>query len=305
LSGFGLFAIGSRYWPVGDTFQVSAGFQDVGGVDVGSRVRIQGMDAGEVVAVEPPSVAGGLVIVRLQLAGRFRGLIGDPETARVQIASDGAWSSRFVKIIPGRPTNRPIPDAVALRSQPAPDLNAELAQAAGQLRRVLSEIDATLHGIRQGRGTLGQLVQNDKLYREVLATVTQVNAALEDIRDGRGTLGLLVKSQDAYADMLRTIEGVRQMVASIKQNADAVKSMPIVRSYVVDPHKLLLTQKQSEVVCRHLTSAHKVHKTGWWWWSKRPVKPVGCGAMASPIPEGAQKKFPAARVEVFVFTPQG
>src|SRR5262249_31701954 len=62
-----------------------------------------------------------------------------------------------------------------------------------------------------------------------------------------------------------------------------------------------LTQKQSEVICDYLTSQFKVHKTGWWFWSKRKVKPIGCGTLASPIPEDAKKKLPTPRVEVLVF----
>ncbi len=381
----GLFAVGSRHWLGGDTFHVTVAFPDVGGAEVGTRVRVQGVDAGEVEARDLPDRAGRPVTLKLRLAGRFRGLIGDPATARVQIGSEGLWAPKFVKIIPGRPAAEPLADGAVLRADVAPDLMAELGQAAVQLRQTLRQIDGTLQGIRRGEGTLGQLVTNDQLYRDLARTgrearaaladvteaVAEVKAALRDLRDGKGTLGRLVKSTEAYAEGLRTIEQVREMVVSVKQNSDAVKSMPIVRSYVVDPHKLLhrpdctyyrrwydakdlfepgtavltgpgrremvrladwlkdnlskksevvvasyapaglgfeaaltLTQKESEVVCGHLRD-HKVHKTGWWWWSTRPVKAVGCGTMASPIPADARRKLPAPRVEIVVFEPQG
>jgi phospholipid/cholesterol/gamma-HCH transport system substrate-binding protein len=386
LAAVGLFAVGSRFWRGGDSFEVSVRFADVGGVEEGGRVRIQGMDAGEVVAIETPAAAGEPVTVRLRLAGRFRPLLGDPRNARGQIGSDGIWSGKFVKLIPGRPTREPLPEQVVLASQPAPDLNEELTQTAVQLKQVLRDLNATVQEVRSGRGTLGQLVKNDKLYREVTGaaararqalgeaneTISLVKATLEEIRSGQGTLGKLVKSADAYADSLQTLEQVREMVSSVKQNADALKSMPIIRSYVIDAHKLLhrpdckferrwltaerlfqpgqavltrggraelarlgrwlnahkpkgssvvvaayappgfkyeaaqtLTQKQSEVVCEQLKSQYKVHKTGWWFWSKRPVQAVGCGTMDSPIPADARLPLPSPRVEVLVFVPQG
>ena len=337
LAGTGLFAVGSRHWPGSDTFRVSGGFADIGGVEVGTRVRIQGIDAGEVEAVDLPLSAGEPVTLRLRLAGRFRGLVGDPETARVQIGSEGLFAGKFVKIIPGRPWKEPLPDDVVLKSQPVPELTEELAQASTRLKHVLGQLDEVLQGVRKGEGTLGRLVMRD----------------------------------DAHAETLRALGEVRGLAASVKQNSDAIKTMPIVRSYVVDPHKLLnrpdcamerqwlpesklfpsgravltpqgrkelarlgswlnerkvkgsqvvvaayaapglgpeaaqtLTQKQSEVVRDYLTTNFKVHKTGWWWWSRRAVKAVGCGTMASPIPGDARHNLPAPRVEVLVFVPQ-
>jgi phospholipid/cholesterol/gamma-HCH transport system substrate-binding protein len=386
LAAFGLFTVGSRHWSGRDSFQVTVGFQDVGGVEVGSRVRIQGVDAGEVEAIDLPDSAGDPVQLRLRLAGRFRKLIGNPASARVQIGSEGMFSGKFVKIIPGAPVRRPPRDPVVLKAQPTPELTQELSEAAAQAKRVLGALDATLQDVRRGQGTLGQLVKNDKLYRElsgaagaarvslgkVNAAVDEVRGAVEDVRAGKGTLGALVKNGDMYRETREALEQVREMVSSVKQNSDALKAMPIVRSYVVDPHKILhrpdcsmerqwlpasrlfqpgkavltrqgrrelervaawlnrhkikgsevavasyagsdlkveaaqrLTQKQSEVVCDYLTSNYKVHKTGWWWWSKRPVQPVGCGAMPSPIPSDARRKLPAPRVEVLLFVPQG
>ena len=50
---------------------------------------------------------------------------------------------------------------------------------------------------------------------------------------GEGTLGKLVKNNDVYAETLSSLQDVRKMVNSVKQNSDAIKTMPIIRSYVV------------------------------------------------------------------------
>ena len=50
----GLFLIGNRGWYGADAFHVRAGFPEIRGVEVGTRVRLKGMDAGEVTAVLPP-----------------------------------------------------------------------------------------------------------------------------------------------------------------------------------------------------------------------------------------------------------
>src|SRR5579884_3206487 len=59
LGAAGLFAVGGRYWPWNPTFHLRAGFARIHGVEAGTRVRVQGMDAGEVEAVQPPERPGG------------------------------------------------------------------------------------------------------------------------------------------------------------------------------------------------------------------------------------------------------
>src|SRR6516162_7932901 len=87
LAGTGLFAIGSRQWLWSDTFHVEAGFPQIRGVEAGTRVRVQGIEAGEVEAVLPPQTPGGDVHLRLRIDSRLRSLIR--ADASVQIVSEG------------------------------------------------------------------------------------------------------------------------------------------------------------------------------------------------------------------------
>src|SRR5213593_3398856 len=62
LATVGLFAVGSRQWFWNDAFHVRTGFHEIRGVEVGTRVRIQGIDAGEVEAIDAPGTPGGDVV---------------------------------------------------------------------------------------------------------------------------------------------------------------------------------------------------------------------------------------------------
>jgi phospholipid/cholesterol/gamma-HCH transport system substrate-binding protein len=402
LGTLGLFAIGQRQWLGGGAFHVSAGFPDIGGVEVGTRVRVQGIDAGEVEAIVPPATAGGNVALRLRLAGRFRPLVR--ADSRVQIVREGMLAGKVVRILPGSPGAEPVADDAVLAAQPAADLNdglaqataklqdvlgqvdgtlrefrdgkgpagqmtAEITQATAKLNHVLRRVDATLEAVQKGEGTLGQLLTNDSVYGELTGTLGEVKGALQEIRGGEGTLGKLVKTNEAYDEALQSLQDVRRMVTSVKQNADAIKALPVVRSYVVDANKELirpdckrdrksfaesqlfepgravltdqgrrhldalvpwlkdhkepgnevlvaafaapnqnpdfahtLTQKQAEAVCAYLRDTHRVHRTGFWWWSTRRVRSLGCGSNPPPVPE--TERLPPARVEVLVFVPQ-
>lgn len=397
LGAWGLFASSGRIGLDRSAFAVEAGFDDIGGVDVGARVRIQGMDAGEVEAVTPPSAPGQKVRLRLRVSGRLHHLV--TSGAHVEIASESLLSGKIVRIVPG--SGAPVDDGAELAGLQPTELTEsvhvatvklnkvlteidgalhefrtgqgttgtitrDLSQATVKLNGVLAKIDATIDGVEKGEGTLGQLVKNDNLYRELTDTISQVRTALVEVRSGEGTLGKLVKSNEVYAETLHSLQDVRKMVASVKQNADAIKSLPVVRSYVVDAHKELirpdctryrkwfpeaklfepgramltpdgkkaldeiagwlneqkdssqdvviagfaddklnadfaqtLSQKQSEAVLDYLKSGHRIHRTGFWFWSNRSAKAIGVGNSAPPVPE--TQSLPPARIEVLVF----
>ncbi len=333
LGVFGLFAFGNRSGLDSNAFAVRAAFADIGGVEVGTRVRLQGIDAGEVEAILPPTKPGDKVLLRLRIAGSLRHLVNSD--AHAQIVSETLLMGKIVQIVPGSPTAAPMSDDAELVGASAPELTEELTRATAKLNTVLAKMDATL----------------------------------DDLHSGEGTLGKLVRNNDVYAEALSSLHDVRTMVTSVKQNSDAIKSLPVVRNYVVDPNKELLrpdckryrkwfpadalftpgsamltaagkkhldevsgwlnqekdstqdvviagfsapnqnpeyaqalTQKQSEAVMDYLKSTYRVHRTGFWYWSNRSVHAIGCGIYPPPVPES--EPLPPARIELLVFAPQ-
>ncbi len=367
LAAGGLFVLHERAGWSSQSVRVEVGFPDINGLEVGTRVRIQGMDAGEVEAIVPPERPGAPVKLRLRVARKYHHLIG--RDARVQIVSESVLSGKLVRIVPGAANATPVAEGGELTAWVQPDALEEIAAAASRLQRILGKAETALARVEKGEGTLGRLLQDEAMYNDLTQTLTRMKAALDDVEAGQGTLGRLVKSNEAYAEALSSLQDMRRMVTSVKQNSDAIKSLPVVRSYVVDPQKELtrpdcqrlrryfaekdlfepnravltsegrklldeaatwlnehkedgsevvvaafaapgphpdfaqtLTQKQSEVAADYLRGQHRVHRTGWWWWSTRGVRAVGCGATPSPVPE--TDALPASRLELIVFVPQ-
>lgn len=334
LGAVGLFAFGARNGLDGSAFTVRAAFADIGGVEVGTPVRLQGLDAGEVEAILPPDAPGGKVVLRLRIPGHLRHLVN--ADAQVRIAPESLLTGKIVRIIPGQAAGAaPVADDTELATLTSAELTEELARATTKLNTVLAKVDATL----------------------------------DELRSGEGTLGKLVKNNDVYAEALSSLHDVRTMVNSVKQNSDAIKSLPVVRNYVVDPNKELLrpdckryrkwfaddmlfapdsavltaagkkrldavagwlnedksstqdvviaafadpkrnpdfaqalTQKQSEAVMDYLKAMYRIQRTGFWFWSNRSVHAIGCGNNPPPVPES--ETLPPARIELLVFAPQ-
>jgi phospholipid/cholesterol/gamma-HCH transport system substrate-binding protein len=321
LAGTGVFAVGSRQWLWSDTFHVRAAFPQIRGVEIGTRVRVQGIDAGEVEAVEPPDKPGGNVLLRLRLNGSLRRLLRADAT--VQIVSEGMIGGKALEISPGTLSASPVEDNALLAAKPSTDL-----------ADVLDQVNTALEEIREGQGTVGKLLKDPAAYLQLLAALQQGRDTLASFQQDADALkrlpllrgyvedtdALLVRpSHDrkrewfAETDLFeagravltaggrRRLDGLAPWLAGLKQKGSEV----VIVAYADPrgPHTSVakvLTRQQSEAVRDYLKGQHSIQKMGWF--SSRKVEALGLGTNPSPVPE--KEALPAARVEVLVFVPQ-
>jgi phospholipid/cholesterol/gamma-HCH transport system substrate-binding protein len=311
-------------WMSGDALEVRVGFDNIGGVEKGTRVRLQGMDAGEVAAIEKPSQPGEPVMLRLRLKGEFRDLVRTD--ARVRIVGEGLVGGKVVEVLPqrrrpGEAQAPPAANGTELTAQPTVEANDLLEQAS-----------ALLHG----DGTVGKLLNDPTLYLAAVAALDQGKEALTSVQENSDGLqktwlmrGVVQKphallerfncerNRKVFAESELFAPGQAVLTAQGKALLDA-KAAPllngmkhagsdVVVAAYAEPRpgrsaQLArdLTQQQSEAVCTYLKDRHGVHRMGWF--GTRKVTPLGQGYNPPPAPE--PEPLPPGRVEVMVFVPQ-
>lgn len=177
LATAGVFAIGHHdYWGLRPTFGLKAEFSTIGGVTEGTRVRVQGMDAGVVERIESPTVPGRAVVVHLRLDHRYRGLIR--EDAIATLATQGIVGNRVVEIQPGSEYAAAIEPGATLRSDPPVELNQLLAEAYStgkevrelghKLGNILGRLDHLTARVEEGEGSLGKFVMTNEAHQSAL-----------------------------------------------------------------------------------------------------------------------------------------
>jgi phospholipid/cholesterol/gamma-HCH transport system substrate-binding protein len=315
LGGMGLFLVGSHSWFAGDSFHVRAGFKGIQGVEEGTRVRVQGINAGQVVGIERPATPGGDVVVRLRIDGKMRPLIRADAT--VQIVGDGLIGGKVIEIHPGTDSAAPIEDNAVIASRPTTELTD-----------VLDEMKTTLKDVRDGEGKVGQeLVGALAQTRATMETFDKAGNAVRKMPLVRGydkdPQALLVRPDCervrlvfAEADLFEpgrsalTTQGKQRLDGIADQLKGSLKhdGSDLVVVACADPKAggspssaRTLTESQSMVVANYLKDHHSVHKAGWVSW--RDVTPLGLGTDRYPG-EDKSAKLPPARVEVLVFVPQ-
>ncbi len=172
LGGFGLYEVAGRQWRVQPTFHVRARFETISGVEAGHRVRIQGIDAGVVARIVPPSEPGGPVELVLRLDQRLHGLVRTDAVAR--IVSEGLVGAKVIELTPGTAGSAQVAELAMIASEKPVEMNDLMAQATASLARLdaattaaeqgLAEVTAIANSIHKGEGSLGKLVRDDSLH---------------------------------------------------------------------------------------------------------------------------------------------
>lgn len=206
VAGYGVVKVAERHWQWQETFQVRAAFPTIAGLEDGAQVLVQGIDAGVVEAIVPPTSPGGPVTLVLRIDERLRPLVRSD--AVVRIAAQGVVGAKVVEIRPGAADAPPLADGQALRAEPPREL-ADLMEDASE---TLERLDAVAVTAEQGLG--------------------EITAIATAIRRGEGTLGKLVRDDEAYDQLVALSEHGQEALKSLEENLSAVKGIwPISRYF--------------------------------------------------------------------------
>lgn len=193
-------------------------FKSIPGLKLGDPVRLAGVDVGTVRDIR---VIGARVEVALRVKPGTP--VKTDSIATIKLTS--LLGTNFVDLTFGSPAAPVAPPGSLLQSSEPPDLNTLLARlndAAGDVQTLAKQVneglgksiepissafqsmDKIAKKIEKGEGTLGRLITDDGLYREIRGITGNLSRVSEQIAKGEGSLGKLVNDDGLYRD-LRTL----------------------------------------------------------------------------------------------------
>jgi phospholipid/cholesterol/gamma-HCH transport system substrate-binding protein len=187
-------------------YSLKTRFPTVAGLKPGSPVRLAGIEVGTV--VETP-LAGDQVDVVFEVNEVYRNRITTESVAT--LGSVSLLGESAVDITPSE-GGTPIPEwGYVPRGRTA----AQLADVTNQASEGIGELTGLLKDVRQGRGTVGKLMTDDRLYAELQQFVASAGELTRGIRDGQGTLGKLVTDPATANALEASLTNVEQITARI------------------------------------------------------------------------------------------
>lgn len=101
----------------------------------------------------------------------------------------------------------------------------EVVNDPGMKKNIIS-IAANLQTITQaiadGKGSAGKFLTDDSLYTKINSTVDQLNSIVSDVNAGKGTAGKLIKDETAYNNLNSAVSNLNELLASINSGKGAL-----------------------------------------------------------------------------------
>jgi len=176
----GIYFIGQRQQLFRNTFQLSAIFKDVSGLQPGNNVRFSGINVGivsNIVQINDTSVR-----VDMQIDERTRRFI--KKDARANIGSDGLMGNKLVIVTPGTDGQGEVKsnDYIATVSPiNMDDVIAKLKAMGDNASSITNDLAVIMKNIRNGKGTVGMLFTDTVFARNLGVTVVNVKQGAQGL----------------------------------------------------------------------------------------------------------------------------
>ena len=200
---------GGFFW---QRYPLKARFTDAQGLRTGAVVRLSGKEVGRVTAVE---FADGFIEVSFEVSKTVRPLITD--TAGSRIGSTSLLGDSLLDIKTGR-AGAPIPDWGYVPSQEARTLADFTTSASDSLKKA----GDLIADIRAGKGTIGKIVTDDALYKQLQQFVGTAADLAERLKSGPGTVGRLINDPAVWNSLKTSLENLQTMTAQLNTTKGAL-----------------------------------------------------------------------------------
>lgn len=283
LFAVGLFFIGERRMLLGNTFILFAEFQEIANLDNGATVRVGGMHAGEVEAIEVPAGPAARFRVRMRVRNDLHPLIRTDSVASIQ--NDGLVGNKFVQIQAGTDQAAILVEGGTIQSREPMDIAdlmeklrvtvekvnitvddiragvdealdaiTEAAQGAHELvddvgrdarailtvgERVSKDLETIVAGVREGKGTVGQLLTDDALYQRARGIAAEAERTMANVRqateEARHTIAEL-RNEDGPVkgigtELRQTLVSARDAMDDLAEATEALKRNFLFRGF--------------------------------------------------------------------------
>jgi len=208
----GIFIIGGRQYLFSSTYRLSAQFASVAGLDSGAEVRVGGVLSGSVRGVELPNKPTDKITVWMDLDKSSHKIIKQDSIATIE--TEGLLGNQYVAISFGSAIGANVADGGAIASEPPLEISA-----------LIKKTDRILDSSQEA-------------IKNVTLATANLRSISTKIDDGQGTVGELINDKKIYTRVDQTTSGLGEMVikaqtgvTDFQENMEALKKNFLLRGY--------------------------------------------------------------------------
>ena len=192
---------------------------DSAALAIGAPVRLNGIMKGNVDAVDLSGQNTPGRIVRVRMSVDAEALKDIPVDSEAAISAENVLGTKYINIKKG--TNpQAVKDGGEVRSADVSEFEDVVRSGYDVMvtaRALLKRIDNVVNAMEGGRGTIGKLLVDDQLYKNLNATVAETQKVAAAINSGEGTVGRLLHDDTLYADIRTSLRRMDEILISVQQ----------------------------------------------------------------------------------------
>jgi phospholipid/cholesterol/gamma-HCH transport system substrate-binding protein len=235
LFGVGLFFIGDRRMLFNRSVEVYTEFANISGLEDGAKVRVAGMDAGEVSSIHVPSNPSARFRVKLRIREDLHQLLRVDSVATIQ--TDGLVGNKFVQVEAGTDQAQIVPALGTIPSREAFELSAMLQRMSDTVDLVRTTIVDLKSGVDEALQSItdtaneaqGLMSDVGTEAREIMASTQKVsqdlNVIVSGVREGKGSVGKLLTDDSLYTSVKKMSADAEKAVANLREASEQAKGV--------------------------------------------------------------------------------
>ncbi len=106
-------------------------------------------------------------------------------------------------------------------------LNEIVTRNRDRINRTVDDLERVTKDVREGRGTLGKLVNDEALYRDTHGLVRDMRGISSSIQSGRGAVGRLINDPELYFEARRAIRNMNKTAEDVSE-ATPISTLAII-----------------------------------------------------------------------------
>lgn len=222
ITGFLILNSSGSFNPFEKKLRLKVRFEGADGLHSGADVQLAGVSVGKVEDVKflpPDAPPGERIEATLSVAEKLDNkpiteLIRTDSTAQL-VATSVLGNDKMINITPGTVKGNPVDENAILTSATTIGLNQLTATGndlLDQIKKLAGPANEILNKANQGEGTLGRVINDERLYdsldgavTETRATMTRLQTTIDRINSGGGSAGKLINDPQLYDSLNRTV----------------------------------------------------------------------------------------------------
>lgn len=206
-------------------------FNNVGGLNPGNPVQLNGVDVGRVKRVVLPTDPE-VEDIRVDITVESRYAARVRENSQATIKTLGLLGDKYIELTSGSPQAPPIPDGGQISTAPTTSIDELLSSGENMMDNVIAisfSLRNILAGMERGEGILGRLIADtpeaDSLIQSVRGTVEAMERIADKVESGDGPLPRLLNDRDLALRVDRSLSRLENVLAKVDEGEGALPKL--------------------------------------------------------------------------------